>query len=113
MVESSDMILFRDNDATFQITVTQDDSAYDLTGCTLNFYVKREVTEKNTDAVITKSTGSGISAGDATGIVTLTIEDTDTTNLEIGYNFVYDIELVTAGGLKFTILRGIFRLRQD
>lgn len=114
MVTSSDIILFRENDATLQLTVKLNGSAYSLTGCTLNFYVKRKVTEANTDAVISKVTGDGISAGDATGIVTITIEDTDTADLELGYNFVYDIELTTAvTGLKYTILRGIFKLRQD
>jgi len=113
MVKSSDIILFRENDASLQLTVKQNSSAYDLTGCTLNFYVKRKVTEANTDAIISKSTGSGISAGGTSGIVVITIEDTDTTNLELGYNFVYDVELTTPAGLKYTILRGIFRLRQD
>lgn len=114
MVKSSDMILFRGNDATFRLTVKKNSSAYDLSApASLAFYVKRNVEEANTDAVITKTTGDGISDGDATGIVTITIEDTDTAGLEIGKNFVYDIELTTAGGLVYTILRGIFRLRQD
>jgi len=108
------MIIFRGNDATFQLTVKKiDGSAYSLLNCTLNFYVKRKETEKNADAVLTKTTGDGISVGDLTGIVTITILDGDTTDLEVGVNFVYDIELLTPVGLKFTILRGVFRLRQN
>ena len=114
MVTSSDMILFRGNDATFQLTVKKiDGSAYSLALCTLTLYVKRKETEKNSDAVLTKTTGDGISVGDITGIVIITILDTDTTNLEVDINFVYDIELETPAGLKFTILRGAFRLRQN
>lgn len=114
MVTSSDMILYRENDAVFQLTVKKNGSAYPLTGCTLSLYVKRKATEDNTDAVITKTTGSGISDGDETGIVTITIEDADTIGLEIGKNFVYDIELITPiTALKFTILRGVFKLKQD
>jgi len=78
----------------------------------LHFYVKRKVIEHNDDAVIHKYTGAGISVGDATGIVTITIDSVDTVGLEIGKNFVYDVELVD-GTKQWTILRGIFRLRQN
>jgi len=113
LVASSDIILFRDNDATIQLTVKKNGEVYPLTGSTLSFYVKRKATEKNADAVITKTTGSGISASGPTGIVTITILDTDTVDLEVGVNFTYDVELLTPSGLKYTILRGVFKLRQD
>lgn len=114
LVKSSDIIFFRGNYAQYKLTVKRNSSAYDLSSpVSLALYVKRKVTEADGDAVITKTTGSGISAGDATGIVTITFDETDTEELEIGFNFVYDIELTTASGKLITILRGVFKLRQD
>jgi len=111
-MKSSDMVIFRENDAEFQLTVRLNGEPYPLTGCMLHLYIKRSVTEHNDDAVIHKYSGAGISIGDATGIVTITIDSIDTVGLEIGKNFVYDIELID-GTKQWTILRGIFRLRQN
>ena len=113
-VKTSDIIIFRGNDAIYKLTVKLNGDPYDLTDCLLDFYVKRKVTEANADAVIHKYTGvGGIEDGDVTGIVNITINAADTLGLEIGYNFVYDIELTTATNKVYTILRGIFKLRQN
>jgi len=103
-----DIILFRGNDATIRLTVTDDGEAYDLTDCVIDVYFKRKVTEENIDAVIHKQ----ITTGDTSGIVLFYIDGVDTLDLEVGQNFVYDIELTDKDGKEFTLLRDVFKLRQ-
>ena len=118
----SDVIEFtRNDDSTWQITVKKGDgTAYPLTGCTLTLRVKAKRTDVDGAALITKTSGDGISVGDATGIVTVTFDryvdeedEGDTADLVVDKKYDYDLELITTGTLKFTILRSHFVVLQD
>lgn len=111
----TDVIQFiRNDDSTWQMTLKKiDGSAYDLTGCSFTFRVKTNRTDPDSDKLIIKTTGDGISEGDTTGIVTITFIPADTSSLTIDYKYAYDVELTTVIGKKYTILRSYFVVLQD
>lgn len=115
---SNDIIIYRGNDATYKLTVKKSDgSAYDLTGCTLKLYVKRKVEELDADAIIEKlsSDATEINITDATGgIAEIYFVPADTSSLEYNKQYVYDVELETPAPVKkYTILRAVFKLKQN
>lgn len=111
----TDVIQFtRNDDSIWQMTLKKaDGSAYPLTNCSFTLRVKTNRTDPDSATLITKTTGNGISAGDATGIVTITFVPTDTADLIVDKVYDYDVELTTVAGLKFTILRSHFKVLQD
>ena len=81
---------------------------YDLAGCTLYFTVKYKHTDSEEDAVFQKSTGSGITHTNPTnGLYTVSANPADTTGLtKTRQVLVWDCQLVTAGGAKYTLNYG-------
>jgi hypothetical protein len=111
--------LVRGDDTTRIITIVNaDGDALDLTGCTLRFTAKRRRTDAQAAAVISKVTPTQIAlatqSGATLGTATLTIDAADTASLEaMRIDLLYDVELVTATGKKYTTETGTLTINPD
>ena len=101
--------------ATFGQTLTLKDSSdalINLTGYTSAQMDLKENPEASSN-VITLTTGnSRIALGGSAGTVTLTISATDTANLTAG-DGVYDLEIVSGGGVVTRLLEGTYSIRRN
>lgn len=103
-----------DQGATFSRTLTWTNSAktpYNLTGYTARMHVRETVASASTIVELTTA-NSRISLGGAAGTVTLTISAADTANLTPG-KYVYDLELVSGGGVVSRIIEGNFVVKAE
>lgn len=103
--------------ATFSRTITWKNSAnaaYDLTGYTARMHIRETVEAANT--VITLTTANSritLGSNAATkGQVTLTISAADTANL-VPAIYVYDLELVSGGGVVDRLIEGNFVVKAE
>jgi hypothetical protein len=103
--------------ATFQRQITWTDSAkdpYNLTGYTARMQVRANTTSNT--VVLALSTSAGydgtISLGGTAGTVDLLISATNTATLTAG-QYVYDLELVSGGGVVTRLLEGNFRVSAE
>lgn len=89
-------------------------SAQNVTGWALSYMLKRNFTDADSDALITKTTAAGSIAltTPASGIVTVTITDTDTENLEEGVPYYQELKR-TGDGVEAILSQGQVRLRQS
>lgn len=108
---------------TYNITVDQgtdwsevytvknsNDTPVNLTGYTARMHVRRDYDATTTLVELTTENGR-IALGGAAGTITLTLSAAVTAG--ITRSGVYDIELVSAGGLVYRPLRGDFVLRRE
>lgn len=107
---TNEVVMYRANDKTVQLTILRESTgdAYNIAGCTIVMYIKKNISDLDADAVITKT---GTITGAASGIVEFYLIPSDTEDLtEIKDNTPYpvDFELTTASGLKYTVLRTSF-----
>lgn len=110
--------MFRGDDRTITVTVVDANGAVDLTTATLRFTAKRALGDYDSDAIITKTTGSGISHGanPALGVATVTIGKADTEDEDVDdldRDLWWDIQLTTAAGLVRTIATGRLQIISD
>jgi len=105
------IVMYRGDDRTVQLTVKKTDgTAFDLTGSTVTMYVKRRITDKDSEAVITK-TGTLTDATNGVVEFYLTPSDTeDLTELADNHPYPVDFQVVTDAGKKYTVLRTQFVL---
>ena len=92
-------------------TPTEEDPAeyeiYPLTNHTARMQVRRTI--ESTTPLITLTTENGrISLNGANGLITLSISAADTAALES--SGVYDLEIITSGGLVSRVIQGTFTL---
>ena len=103
--------------ATFNRTITWKDSAnaaIDLTGYTARMHVREAVDAANTIITLTTS-NSRITLGSNTatkGQITLNISAADTANL-VPDIYVYDLELVSGGGVVDRLIEGNFVVKAE
>jgi len=93
--------------ATFELTITWKDSAgtaINLTGYTARMQVRETYSSSST--IISLTSGSGITLGGAAGTVAILISATTTAALTAPFSGVYDLELVSAGGVVTRLLQG-------
>lgn len=93
--------------ATFELTVTWKDStgaAINLTGYSARMQVRETYSSAST--VVSLTNGSGITLGGATGTIAILISATTTAALTAPFSGVYDLELVSAGGVVTRLLQG-------
>lgn len=103
-----------DQGATFSRTITWTDSArtpYNLTGYTARMHVRTAAAATTTLIQLTTE-NSRIALGGTAGTVTLTIAAADTTVLTPG-KYVYDLELVSGGGVVSRIIEGNFVVKAE
>jgi len=103
--------------ATFNRTITWKDSAnaaYDLTGYTARMHVRTAIDAANTIITLTTS-NSRITLGSnaaTKGQITLNISAADTANLTPAI-YVYDLELVSGGGVVDRLIEGNFVVKAE
>ena len=93
--------------ATFTRTITWKDStgaAVNLTGYTARMQIRERV--ESTSALVSLTQASGITLGGAAGTVVITITPTQTDALPNIKKGVYDLELVSNGGIVTRLLQG-------
>jgi hypothetical protein len=103
------------DDRRITLTVTKAGVAVDLTGATLKLLVKRRRSDSDADAVITKTTSSGIAlaspqSGATKGVAYLTLDEGDTDDLSGRY--LWELEGDDAVG-KVTLASGGFYVTPD
>ena len=103
--------------ATFQRQVTWTDSArdaYNLTGYTARMQVRSDVTSNTIIATLSTTAGNTgtITLGGTAGTVDLLISATNTAALTAG-QYVYDLELVSGGGVVTRLLEGNFKVTAE
>lgn len=93
--------------ATFELTVTWKDStgaAINLTGYSARMQVRETYSSAST--IVSLTNGSGITLGGAAGTIAILISATTTAALTAPFSGVYDLELVSAGGVVTRLLQG-------
>lgn len=106
--------LLCDAGATFTRTLTWRDAAdalVDLSGYTGRMQVRADVESTSTILSLTTSNG-GITLGGAAGTVLITVSATESATLTAG-DYVYDLELVSAGGTVTRLVQGQFTVRPE
>jgi len=103
--------------ATFQRQLTWTDSArdaYNLTGYTARMQVRSNVTSNTIIATLSTTAGNTgtIALGGTAGTVDLLISATNTAALTAG-QYVYDLELVSGGGVVTRLLEGNFKVTAE
>jgi hypothetical protein len=100
--------------ATFSRTITWTDSAknaIDITGYTARMQVRTAANAASTVLELTTS-NNRISLGGAAGTVTLTVDAATTANLTPAL-YVYDLELVSGGGVVTRLIEGNFNVKAE
>jgi hypothetical protein len=106
-----------DQGATWSVTVTYKDSTgapINLTGYTARMQVRANVTSNTVIATLSTTAGSEgtITLGGTAGTVDLLISATNTAALTTG-QYVYDLELVSGGGVVTRLLEGNFKVSAE
>lgn len=115
----ADLTAIRGDTNEYDVTVTRkDDQGVDqplnLTGATLKFTVKRSLRDADTDLVLQKTVGAGITVtAPLTGECTLRLDPADTASLPAPRSFHYDLELTETDGRVTTTALGLLRLSAD
>lgn len=113
---SLNLLMVRGDTYQFDIAVTNNGTAVDLTGMTIRFTAKRNVRDADVSAVIALSTATtGISVLSATaGTARITIPSSATTGLAAHkVELPYDIQLVDSSSNVFTVTRGVLTIVPD
>lgn len=104
---------FIGEDKTLPVTIYQADgtTAQNVTGWTISFLVKKNQTDADLSAKVTKTTVSGIAlTTPLSGLVTITVADTDTDAIAPG-SYWYEIKRTDAG-FETVLTQGACWLRQ-
>lgn len=100
--------LLIDQGATLSVVATWKDSsgnAINLTGYTARMSV-RATFSSSTSVLDLNTSNSGITLGGAAGTITITASATTTAALTAPFSGVYDLELVSGGGVVTRLLEG-------
>lgn len=103
-----------DAGATLTRTLTWSDSAgslVNLSGYTGRMQVRADVESSDTILSLTTSNG-GLTLGGVAGTVLITVSATESATLTAG-DYVYDLELVSAGGTVTRLVQGQFTVRPE
>jgi hypothetical protein len=97
IAESDDFFIGEDKSLTWTIYQSDGTTAQDVTGWALSWTVKRREGDLDASAVLTKTTSSGIElTTPASGIVTVTVADTDTDSLH-PQTYYHELKRTDAG----------------
>ena len=106
-MSDSAIIITRGEYVTRTLTFTRSRAAVDITGASISFVVRPSypagTVSDDTDAIISKTVGAGITITDGpNGVARLVIDETDTDNITYttgttGTNYVYEIKIIPLG----------------
>lgn len=95
---------------TFNFTVKTNGTAWNLTSYTARMQVRPTI--ESTSTLLSLTTGSGITLGGAAGTVSITATAAQMADIQAGRH-VYDVELVSAGGVVTRIIEGKFVVKAE
>lgn len=109
-----DLEMYRGNDRVFSLTITRaDGSPVPLAGASLRFMARLSVSDTDADAVITKTTPTGITVTDAShGMVDVIIDSADTVSLYAPCTLIYDVELKEGSNYVSTAAHGVLLVKR-
>jgi hypothetical protein len=116
---STYLSMTRGDDESFDVHVVDRDGVdVDLSGADLRFTAKRDVTDADVDAVITKTLTGAVSDGitivtAVEGLARIDIDDTDTDALTRGTLLVWDLQVVDSTDKVRTVASGTLRIIVD
>ena len=106
-MSDSAIIITRGAYFTRNLTFTRNRSAVDITGASISFVVRATLpagtVDDDTDAIISKTVGAGITITDGpNGVAKLVIDETDTADITYasgtnGTNYLYEIKILPLG----------------
>jgi len=106
------LIVTKGDSKTIPLTLSL--NGYDplnLTGAAIKFTVKQSPRDTQSDAVVAKSVGNGITVVNASGgQITIDFVPADTDTKEELLPMTFDIEVTLSGGSKYTLHRGVFTI---
>lgn len=109
-----DLALRRGDTFMGRLTITRDDAAADLTGCTLKAMIKADGFASDADATLTFTAGAGLTVIDLlTGTVDLKITGTQVATLSPSKSYVWDFQVLDPAGDPFTACGGDVVLSHD
>lgn len=106
--DNNNIECYRGDTHTLHLTFSANDVPLDLTGKTVYFTVKRELTDTDEEAIIAKTVSSFVDPTDGEVNIELTSEDTTPAG-----DYWYDIQLRYTGGSIVSSKRGRFIINQD
>jgi hypothetical protein len=115
----SRLATYRGDNETFSVIVRDPaGTVVALTGATLRFTAKYRASDVDDDALITKTTGAGIThdadqVGAGKGKATIAFVPADTATLAAPLVLVWDVQLQDAATLVQTVAGGSLRIRAD
>lgn len=111
ITKDDDWFTGEDKSLVFTIYQSDETTAQDITGWTLSYRLKRSPADLDADAVLTKTTSSGIAlTTPGSGVCTVTIEDTDTDSLSPSTYF-HELKRTNAGN-ETVLTKGSVLLQQ-
>jgi hypothetical protein len=106
--------MYRGDSQVFDVVVTDlDGVAQDITTSDLRFTAKHRYQDDDTDAVIAKTLGDGITLGGGTGEATITLEPEDTDLLSKNTTLEWDLQVTDSTGSVRTAARGRLIISAD
>lgn len=106
---SHKLLTFRGDDFALGLNFTENGSPINITGWTIFFTIKRNLTDSDAAAVIAKTITSFPDAVNGEAVITL--DDTETDDLQGDY--YYDVQMKKPVGLIKTIVKSIIRFEDD
>lgn len=108
------LVIAKGESASFNLALVRNGSPIDLTGDTLVFRAKRNVSDADADALIVKSIGSGITVTDAAnGLAQLAIDGADTAGFTASDLLLVWTLVLDAGAGNETVADGTLRVVID
>ena len=104
----------RGNTVPITLVITVENVPFDLTGCTLFFTAKEDISQADADAPLKAQTGAGITHTDAlAGEAKILLGPPDTDNVPTDVALVCDVQLKTATGEIYTVANGKLTFLED
>lgn len=110
--QSADFFTGEDKSLIFTVYQADGTTVQNITGWALSWMVKKRRTDADADALITKTTSSGIAlTTPLSGICTVTVTDADVANIRGGELYYHELKRTTDGA-ETVLSYGKFGLRQ-
>jgi len=98
---TQNLVVYRGTTPQYELRVTKNGSAVDITGWTVFLTVKEKMSDDDNAAIIKKDITSHLDATGGKSLIELTTTDTN----RVG-SFYYDIKIKTDDGQVFLVVRG-------
>lgn len=113
-MKTFDLTITQGDDVPFDVAVSRDGVALDLTGSSLWFTVKTAASQTDAQAVAQLTLGDGITLVDAeAGTCTVLLERAVTEEMTVGTTYLADLQIKDAAGLIATAAIGTLKLTRQ